>query len=259
MDIATLWEHISRETQEAVEQEPALASFYHACILNHGSLCDALSYQLASQLGNEAVPAILLRETFDEALRESAVIVDSARADIEACRERDPACDRYYLPLLYFKGFHAIQAHRIAHWLWSQGRTAMAMYVQNRIAQVFDVDIHPAANIGKGILMDHATGVVIGETAVIGDNVSMLHGVTLGGCGRAKGDRHPKVSSGVLISAGAKILGNIAIGEGAKIGAGSLVLEPVLAHTTVAGVPAKRVGSPDTAQPALNMDHRIEL
>ncbi len=259
MDTPTLWQQISCETQTAVQQEPALASFYHACILNHCSLGDALSYQLASQLGNDAVPAILLRETFDEALGASVDIVECARADIEACRDRDPACDRYFLPLLYFKGFHAIQAYRIAHWLWQQQRVAMAMYLQNRIAQIFDVDIHPAAQIGRGILMDHATGVVIGETAVVGDNVSMLHGITLGGCGSGKGDRHPKVSSGVLISAGAKILGNIMIGEGAKIGAGSLVLDAVLPHTTVAGVPARQVGSPATAQPAFNMDHSIDL
>lgn len=255
MLIGDLWQIITDEAKRAARQEPALASLYHACILNHDHLIDALSYQLAGQLGTDAVPALLLREVFDEQLH-VAEISESVSADIEACKERDPACDQFMMPLLFFKGFHALQSYRVSHALWLKGRIPLALYLQNRIAQVFDVDIHPGAKIGKGILMDHATGIVIGETAIVGDNVSMLHSVTLGGCGRSDGDRHPKVGSGVLISTGAKLLGNISIGEGAKIGAGSLVLESVASHTTVAGVPAKTLGVA-SHQPALSMDHGI--
>ena len=169
--------------------------------------------------------------------------------------DRDSACTELSVPFLYFKGFHALQTHRVTHWLWEQGRESLALFFQNRMSAEFGVDIHPAAQLGYGIMLDHATGLVIGETAVVGNNVSILQSVTLGGTGKDEGDRHPKICDGVLISAGATILGNICVGEGAKVGAGSVVLEAVPPHTTVAGVPAKIVGRPSTEQPAMEMDH----
>lgn len=252
-----LWEEIRTETKTAIQREPILASFLHATILNHSSLENALSFHLANKLDSATVSAMQIREVIDQALSEDSTIACAIRADILAVRERDSACDELSTPLLYFKGYHALQSYRIAHWLWQQQRYSLALFFQNRISMVFGVDIHPAARIGKGILMDHATGVVIGETAVVGDNVSIMQSVTLGGTGKEHGDRHPKVGCGVLISAGAKILGNIKIGNGAKIGAGSVVLQDVPQHTTVAGVPAKIVGAPSSEQPALDMDHQI--
>jgi serine O-acetyltransferase len=193
----------------------------------------------------------------DEAMRESSEIGVAARIDLRAIRDRDPACSQFWIPLLYFKGFHALQSYRIGHWLWSEGRRSLARHLQNRISEVFAVDIHPAARLGKGILIDHGTGVVIGETAVVDDNVSMLHGVTLGGTGKESGDRHPKVRSGVLLSVGVKLIGNIEIGEGAKVGAGSVVLEDVPPHTTAVGVPARVVGRPASDQPSREMNHSL--
>jgi serine O-acetyltransferase len=201
---------------------------------------------------------MLLREVMEEAMAGDAGIGGAVRADLLAVRARDPACGGLTIPLLFFKGFHALQAYRIAHWLWREGREPLALYMQNIISQTFGVDIHPAARIGRGIMMDHASGVVIGETAVVEDDVSILQQVTLGGTGNEVGDRHPKVRAGVLIGAGSKILGNVEIGEGAKIGAGSVVLEDVPPHTTVAGVPAKVVGHPKVAKPALKMDHSLQ-
>lgn len=253
----SIWTEIRKETTSAIQREPILASFLHATILNHKSLENALSFHLANKLDSATVSAMQIREVIDQALTSDPTIACAIRADILAVRERDSACDELSTPLLYFKGYHALQSYRIAHWLWQQQRYSLALFFQNRISMVFGVDIHPAAKIGKGILMDHATGVVIGETAVVGDNVSIMQSVTLGGTGKEHGDRHPKVGCGVLISAGAKILGNIKIGEGAKIGAGSVVLQDVPKHTTVAGVPAKIVGAPTTEQPALDMNHQI--
>ncbi len=255
--VANVWERIRLEAEQASADEPVLASFYHATILNHATFADALSFHLANQLDGQALPAMLLREVFQQAMAADASIEAAMLADIRAHRERDPACNRFCMPFLFFKGYHALQSWRIAHWLWVEGRKALALYFQNQISQRFDVDIHPGARIGCGIMIDHATGVVIGETAVIEDDVSMLHSVTLGGSGCAKTDRHPKIRRGVLIGVGAKILGNIEVGEGAKIGAGSVVLESVVAHTTVAGVPAKPVGRPGEDAPALNMDHHL--
>lgn len=252
-----LWQTIREETQIESKNEPILASFLHATILNHDTLEAALSYHLASILDHPATPAILLREVIDEATRSDASIIESVREDIRAVYERDSACDSYSTPFLYFKGFLALESYRIAHWLWVNNRRSMALYFQNRISVAFGVDIHPAANIGHGIMIDHATGLVIGETCVVGNNVSIMQSVTLGGTGKEEGDRHPKVSDGVLISAGAKILGNIRIGEGAKIGAGSVVLQDVPPHTTAAGVPAKIIGRPKCEQPALDMDHEF--
>lgn len=250
-----VWQTIRQETEVEVKREPILASFLHATILNHSTLESALSFHLASKLDTHSAPALLLREVIDQAFASDPSIGEAVRSDIQAVRSRDSACSNTLTPFLYFKGFQALQAYRIAHWLWTQGRKPLALYLQNQISVAFAVDIHPAAKIGRGILLDHATGVVIGETAVVEDNVSMMQSVTLGGTGKEHGDRHPKVRKGVLISAGAKILGNIEIGEGAQIAAGSVVLKSVEPHTIVAGVPAKVVGKPSLDQPSLGMDH----
>lgn len=252
-----VWQQIRTEATLASAREPVLASFYHATILNHTSFAAAISFHLANKLDSQALPAMMIREVFTEAMAADASIEQAMRADIRAHRERDPACSDFFMPFLFFKGYHALESWRVAHWLKQQGRNSLALFFQNQISQVFDVDIHPGATIGKGILIDHATGVVIGETTVIEDDVSMLHNVTLGGSGCSKKDRHPKIRRGVLIGVGAKILGNIEIGEGAKIGAGSVVVESVAPHTTVAGVPAKPIGHPKTAAPALDMNHQL--
>jgi serine O-acetyltransferase len=250
-----VWDRIHTETETLVANEPILASFLYATILNHGSLECALSFHLANKLDSPTASSLLLREVILQALRDDPRILESVRADLLAVEERDSACTQLSTPFLYFKGFHALETHRIAHWLWNHGRESLALFFQNRMSVEFGVDIHPAAHLGRGIMLDHATGLVIGETAVVGNNVSILQSVTLGGTGKDEGDRHPKIGNGVLISAGAKILGNIRVGDGAKIGAGSVVLEAVEPHTTVAGVPARVVGRPSTDQPALDMDH----
>lgn len=255
--IDALWESIRNQTRKQAESEPVLASFLYSTILNHETLEAALSFHLANKLDSPAMPAMLMREVIEQALNDDPSIGEAVRADLYAVNERDSACCSLVTPLLYFKGFHALQAYRIAHWLWQQGRNPLALFLQNRISSVFAVDIHPAAKIGKGIMFDHATGIVIGETAVVEDNVSIMQSVTLGGTGKQAGDRHPKVRKGVLISAGAKILGNIEIGECAKVGAGSVVLKNVPPRTTVAGVPAKVVGDSKCAQPSRDMDHHL--
>lgn len=254
-----IWAAICNEAQEASRDEALLASHYHAAILNHADFGAALGFLIASRLDSPAVPAMLIRQVCEQAYREQPVLVEAALDDLLAHYERDPACDRYCLPLLYFKGFHAIQSYRVAHWLWTHDRRSLALYFQNTIAAVFDVDIHPAASIGHGLMLDHATGLVIGETARLGDNVSLLHSVTLGGTGAQGGLRHPQVADGVMIAAGAKLIGPIRVGEGAKIGAGSVVLADVAAFTTVAGVPARPVGR-DAArqQAALDMDQSLD-
>lgn len=258
MSTDTLWQDIKAQAQQQMLQEPVLASFLHATILNHDSLACAVSFHLAQKLESQEAPALLLREVIEQALHTEPSIILAIRADLNAVLTRDSACIYAIEPLLFFKGFHALQSYRISHWLWQQGRTAMALFFQNRISIVFGVDIHPAALIGEGIMFDHATGIVIGETAVIEDNVSIMQAVTLGGTGKESGDRHPKVRKGALIGAGAKILGNIEIGEGAKVAAGSVVLKRVKPHTTVAGVPAKAIGCPGCDQPALTMDQNIK-
>ncbi|MBI2423984.1 MAG: serine O-acetyltransferase [Candidatus Hydrogenedentes bacterium] len=254
-----IWTEIRKEATAAAQHEPMLASFLHATILNHQSLEDALSFQLAGKLESHALTAVTLRDLIDEAFTSDPEIGVAARVDLEAVRDRDAACDAYSTPLMYFKGYQALQAYRVAHFFWRHNRKDLALFMQSRISEVFAVDIHPAARIGKGILIDHATSVVIGETAVVEDNVSMLHEVTLGGTGKVHGDRHPKVRKGVLIAAGAKILGNVEVGEGAKVGSCAVVLDDVPPHTTVVGVPARPVCKPDTDQPALDMDHRIRF
>jgi serine O-acetyltransferase len=255
--VDSLWESIRLQTRKQAESEPVLASFLYATILNHDSLKAALSFHLANKLDSPALPAMLIREVIEEAMGKDASIIESIRADLLAVSERDSACCSLVTPLLYFKGFHALQAYRVAHWLWQQGRNSLALFLQNRISVVFAVDIHPAAQIGKGIMFDHATGIVIGETAVVEDNVSIMQSVTLGGTGKEAGDRHPKVRKGVLIGAGAKILGNITLGECAKIGAGSVVLKDVPSRATVAGVPAQIICETQCSQPAREMDHLI--
>jgi serine O-acetyltransferase len=252
-----VWPMIRAEALLASKSEPVLASFYHASILNHDSFQAAVSFHLANKLDSQSMPGMMIREIFIEAMSADSGIERAMRADICAHRERDPACSTYMMPLLFFKGYHALQSYRVAHWLWQQGRHCLALFLQNQISQQFDVDIHPGAKIGQGIMIDHATGVVIGETVVMEDNVSLLHSVTLGGSGCKQGIRHPIIRRGVLIGVGAKILGAIEVGEGAKIGAGSVVLEPVAAHSTVAGIPAKKIGSNTVAEPAFNMDHSI--
>lgn len=253
-----VWMQILNETKQQVEQEPALASFLHATILNHDSLEGALSFHLANKLANPAISALQIREIIEDAMRKDCGISKAVRADIKAIFDRDSACESYSLPFLYFKGFQALQAYRVANCLWNHGRTSLAYFLQSHISMVFGVDIHPAANIGKGIMLDHATGIVIGETTVIEDDVSIMQNVTLGGTGKDAGDRHPKIRRGVLVSAGVKILGNIEVGAGAKIGAGSVVLDDVAPHTTVVGVPARVVGTPQTQSPALDMNHDIK-
>lgn len=252
-----IWQTIRQEAREEAEKEPSLASFFHATILNHDSLEGALSFHLANKLANPAISALEIREIIQDSIKRDNCISEAVRADIKAVFERDSACDSYMLPFLYFKGFHALQAYRVGHCLWQRGRKSLALFFQSHIAITFAVDIHPAALIGKGIMLDHATGIVIGETAVVEDDVSIMQGVTLGGTGKEAGDRHPKIRHGCLISAGAKILGNIEIGEGVKVGAGSVVLESVPAHMTVVGVPARIVGSPKSQSPALEMNHGI--
>ena len=255
MSAELLWQTIRNEANNLVGGEPTLASYYYSAILKHQHFSAAMSYALASKLGSKTLPAMLLQELINGILIQKPELITIMAKDIEAVYERDPACDQYSLPLLYFKGFHALQSYRISHELWLQKREYLALYLQNRISELFGVDIHPGATLGSGIMIDHATALVIGETSILGDNISILHSVTLGGTGCQQGKRHPTIGDGVLISVGAKLLGNITIGEGAKIAAGSLVLADVPPHTTVAGVPATPVGNRASELPAMTMEH----
>ena len=230
-----IWSAMRAQAEQLAEGEPELASFVHATILKHERLEQALSYHLAKKIGGEDFSPMQLREIFEDAFAAEPAMGEAVRADLSAVFQRDPACHSYVQAFLFFKGFHALESYRVAHFLWTGGRKLMAYFVQNRMSDLFAVDIHPAARLGRGIMIDHATGVVIGETAVVGDDVSMLHGVTLGGTGKENEDRHPKIGRGVLLSVGAKVLGNIEIGEYSRVGAGSVVLKPVPPHTTVAG------------------------
>ena len=252
-----VWAALRNEAAHAAQTEPALASLLNAVVLKHDRLASALSYQLARKLGDQELRAMSAREIADEAYAADPTIIDKVEADLRAVFERDPACKGYVQPFLFFKGFLALQTHRVAHWLWTEGREMMALYLQSRMSEIFQVDIHPATRIGSGVFIDHGTGIVIGETAVIGDDVSMLQGVTLGGTGAERGDRHPKIGRGVLLGAGAKVLGNIQIGDYAKIASGSVVLKPVPAGCTAAGVPARLVNCPTCPSPARTMDHTL--
>tara|TARA_R110002167_G_scaffold1445_3_gene7143 strand:+ start:61457 stop:62242 length:786 start_codon:yes stop_codon:yes gene_type:complete len=252
-----IWTKLDEEARLSVQTEPLLASYVYACILNHGSLGSALSFILANKLSDEVMPAIAVRELFEAAYKESPEMIDNAISDMQAVFDRDAATNSYLPILLFLKGYQSIQVHRLAHFLWNKGRKTLALFMQSRNSEVFGVDIHPACIMGKGIMFDHATGIVIGETTVIEDDVSIMQSVTLGGTGNETGDRHPKIRSGVLISTGAKVLGNIEIGIGAKVGAGSVVLEDVEPHTTVVGVPAHRVGKPCSDNPARTMNQSV--
>jgi serine O-acetyltransferase len=252
-----VWASLRMEAERAAKAEPALASLLNAVILSHEDLGAALSYQLARKLGDQELRAMSLRELADAAYQDDPRLVTVAELDLKAVFERDPACKGYVQPFLFFKGFQALQTQRVAHWLWHRGRETIAHYLQSRMSEVFQVDIHPATRIGSGVFIDHGTGIVIGETAVIGDDVSLLQGVTLGGTGAEQGDRHPKIGKGVLLGAGAKVLGNIAIGDYAKIASGSVVLKPVPAGCTAAGVPARLVNCPTCDEPARSMDHTL--
>ena len=248
---------LRQEAEETARREPELAGFLFSTILNHDSLESAIVHRVAARLDHQDVPAELIRQRFHDLVARDASVGEGMRADLMAVADRDPACTRLIEPALYFKGFHALQTHRLAHGLWKAGRKDFALYLQSRSSEVFQVDINPQSRLGKGIFFDHATGIVVGETTVIEDNVSILQDVTLGGTGKETGDRHPKIRAGVLIGAGAKVLGNIEVGHCARVAAGSVVLAPVPPNTTVAGVPARVVGTAGCAEPARTMDQLI--
>ena len=252
-----VWKRIRDEAEEVVRREPELSSFIYSSILHHDTFEAAVVHRIAERLDHPDVSGELIRQAYADALEDDPTLGDAFRADMIATCDRDPAAHRFIDPLLYFKGFHAIQTHRLAHWLWKKGRKDFALYLQSRSSAVFQTDINPAATIGRGIFLDHATGFVCGETAVIEDDVSILHGVTLGGTGKENEDRHPKIRHGVMIGAGAKILGNIEVGHCARIAAGSVVVKAVPHNVTVAGVPAKIVGEAGCAEPSRTMDQMI--
>lgn len=249
-----IWAQIRAEAEAAMKAEPALGSFIFATVLSHQMLEDAVCHRLAQRLNHTDVDAGLISQTFQGVLSDQPELGAIFRADLQAVYDRDPACTRLLDPLLYFKGFHALVTYRFAHALWRSQRLDFALYLQSQSSRMFAVDIHPAARLGKGLMLDHATGFVVGETAVVGDNCSFLHAVTLGGSGKETGDRHPKIGDNVLIGAGAKVLGNIKVGCSSRIAAGSVVLSEVPPHVTVAGVPAKIVGSAGCAEPARAME-----
>jgi serine O-acetyltransferase len=249
-----MWAHMRQEAEDALRLDPSLAPLMIGELLNRRSLEEAVIHRVSGRLGDSAMDAAAIADAFLAALASEPTIGEAFRADVAACVERDPACQRLIEPLLYFKGYHAIQASRLAHALWRAGKRDFAFYIQSRTSDALAADIHPAARFGKGIFLDHATGFVVGETAVVEDDVSILHGVTLGGTGKVAGDRHPKIRRGVMIGADSKILGNIEIGACARIAAGSVVLQAVPANSIVAGVPAKVVGVETSAQPARDMD-----
>lgn len=255
--IDPIWDKIKEEARDASNIDPSITRYMYLLILGNKSLEKVLSLHLSKLLETIHLEDRLIEELFDDFYTSHIEIKQTIRSDIAAVFDRDPACHRYIEPVLYFKGFQALQVHRLAHWLWNDGRKDLAYYLQSLSSRIFSVDIHPAAKFGRGIFIDHATGIVIGETAEIDDNVSILHNVTLGGTGKKCGDRHPKVKSGVLIGAGAKILGNINIGASARIAAGSVVLHDVPDGTTVAGVPAKVIANNDKEYPAQNMDQLL--
>ena len=252
-----IWSRIREDACEIVEKEPLLGSLVHAAVLHHSSLEDALSYRVAQKLSSPDMPGLILRDRFNDVLAADAPLREAVRADIAAVFDRDPACHRYVQPLLFFKGFLAIQSYRIGHHLWTRGHTDLAYYIQMRTSEAFGVDIHPGARIGKGLMIDHAHAIVIGETAVVGDDCSLLHSVTLGGTGKGDGDRHPKIGEGVLIGAGASVLGNITVGRCSRIASGSVVLHDVPPCKTVAGVPAQIVGDAGCPQPSRSMNQTV--
>lgn len=249
-----VWERVRLEAEAAAREEQLLASFLYATVLNHDTLEACLAFHLANKLASTTLPSTMLNEIIREALEKAPEARYAIRLDLLAVADRDPACTRVIDALLFFKGFHALQTHRVAHWLWSQNRQALAMYLHSQVCKVLQIDIHPAARIGYGVFIDHGTGVVIGETARVGNNVSLLHHVTLGGTGTKLGDRHPRIEDCVLIGAGATILGNITVGYGAMVGACTVLTSDLPPHSTAVGVPARVIGAPRTKAPAFDMD-----
>jgi serine O-acetyltransferase len=252
-----VWARICDEAEAAIKDDPLMGGMIHASLLHHATLEQALAYRFSFKLASAEMGEQILREVADTAYQSDPGLGAAARADLVAIHDRDPACHRYIQPILFFKGYQAVQAYRIGHWLWTHGRRDLAYFVQMRVSEAFGVDIHPGARIGRGLMIDHAHSIVIGETAVVGDNVSMLHSVTLGGTGKEDGDRHPKIGNGVLIGAGAKVLGNITVGDCSRVAAGSVVLHDIPRCKTVAGVPARIVGEAGCPQPAVSMDHQL--
>ena len=256
-DDKPIWLCLRQEASDALTDEPGLASMLHSTILSHDDLASALSYQIARKLGDDTMRGMTLRAMVQKAYASDSTLVEYAEADLQAVYERDPAARGYLQAFMFFKGFLSLQIYRVAHRIWQEGRHTMAHFLQSRVSELFQIDINPAARIGKGVFLDHGTGIVIGETAVVGDDCSILQGVTLGGTGAERGDRHPKIGKGVLLGAGANVLGNIQIGDYAKIASGSVVLRPVPAHCTAAGVPAKLVNCKTCEYPARAMDHTM--
>jgi serine O-acetyltransferase len=252
-----VWTTLRTEAETVVAREPGLAGFVYNYVLNHTRLEDAVAHRIADRLGSANFDSAVIMHAFAEMIEDEPTFSVAVRADLVAVYDRDPACNRFIEPVLYFKGFHAIETHRLAHWLFGAGRLDFALYLQSRASEIFQVDIHPAVPIGKGLFFDHATGIVVGATAVIEDDVSILQNVTLGGTGKERGDRHPKIRRGVLIGAGAEILGNIEIGRCSRVAAGSVVLQAVPPNTTVAGVPARVVGQAGCAEPSRSMDQLL--
>lgn len=253
-----MWTEIRADAERIMEAEPALSSFVYSSVLSHDSLEAAVSHRVSQRLGAFDLDGGLLFRAFADVLAGHGALAATFRADLAAVRDRDPACTRTIEPLLYFKGFHALVTHRFAHLLWTTGRRDLALYLQSQSSRIMGVDIHPAARFGQGIMLDHATGFVVGETAVVGDNCSFLHGVTLGGSGKEGGDRHPKIGDNVLIGAGASVLGNIRVGNCSLVAAGSVVLNEVPPMTTVAGVPARVVGPATCPEPARAMKQGLK-
>jgi len=252
-----VWKRIRQEAEDVTRREPELATFIFENILHHDTLEAAVIHRVSERLGNADVSGDLIRQAYGDALDDEPALAEIFRADIVATVDRDPATLRFLEPVLYYKGFHAIQTHRLVHWLHGKGRKDFALYLQSRSSSVFQCDINPAAKIGRGIFLDHATGLVVGETAVIEDDVSILHDVTLGGTGKENEDRHPKIRHGVMIGAGAKILGNIEVGHCSRIAAGSVVIKPVPNNVTVAGIPARVVGDSGCPEPSRAMDQML--
>jgi serine O-acetyltransferase len=253
----SFWLTLKAQAQKTIQHEPLLASYIHTCILGHHNFESSLSFILSNKLADNVMPAIAIREVIEQAYLLDPNICEAAMKDIQAVVNRDPAVNLFLPVLMYFKGFQAVQVHRLANYLWCNQRHDLALFIQSRNSEVFSVDIHPAANIGSGVMFDHATGIVIGETAVVEDNVSILQNVTLGGTGNESGQRHPIIKEGSMLGSGAKILGNIEIGKGSKVGAGSVVLANVPAGVTVVGVPAKIVGTPDCLMPCDSMQQNV--
>ncbi len=255
--VERLWRELCAEAVAAAKLDPALTRAMSSAVLYHASFAQALAHRIALKLGSHELDREELLSFICQAFISDPAILASAAADLAAIKDRDPSNSEFLTPFLYFKGFLALQGQRVAHWLWDQGRVHLARHVQSRISEVLGIDIHPAAKIGRGVMLDHGSGLVIGETAVVEDDVSILQNVTLGGTGKEIGDRHPKVRRGALIGAGAKILGNIEVGVGAKVGAGSVVVRSVPPYTSVVGVPAHPVGTTHTGLPGVTMNQSI--